>query len=460
MQIVMKKTPKSPPVQALIADPVGTYKAIKKRLDQEGDLASIPELEPAVRFLQKELADPEIVAYCKENAFAEGARQLALNALWHTDLEFEVSPETGGYHQHKPPVTGRFPYLPTLQAINEAVSFFDSYERATKSGHDLHYQLDRYRYHGLTVPYLKDWFTLPTSDPISLKDLIILRAAPVGLRMVSSRTSFLDAYFNSPKNAEVHDDNHGRRMHSENQGYFDRNDITTDEQKISAYEQFQDTIQNLILPSIAIRKDMPEGEKNIRKAMLILYFEYLHEYAKTPDRETLKAEFMFAPDGPSAFEVVVREGETPADIEKRRLDNRNLDSGAIFTGGQPGNKVYYFMDQGRNFLTSAFNKVRHGFFDNGKDNLSQVPPLKAQTPALFVEAALRIMETFNITAQETGLTPTKIAALLLNTSEGQVLGQNLETYPGHDPENPLNNAPRKISDPKKSDAFVQGFLLG
>jgi len=62
--------------------------------------------------------------------------------------------------------------------------------------------------------------------------------------------------------------------------------------------------------------------------MLILYFEYLHEYAKTPDRETLKTELMFKPDGPSAFEVVLKSGETPEQLEQRRLDNKNLDSGA------------------------------------------------------------------------------------------------------------------------------------
>jgi hypothetical protein len=456
----MGKAVKSAPIKAIIDDPVGVYKTIVERIEQLGPLAPMPEFEPAVRFLQKELVHPDVIEYCKDNAFAEGARQLALNGLWHVDLAFEVSPETGGYHQHKPPAQGRFPYMTTLKVIDEAISFFDSFERATKRGHDYHYQLDRYRYHGLSLPHLADWLVMPTNDPISLKDLIVARAAPIGLMMVSSRTSFLDAYFNSPLNAKIHDDNHSRRMLSENHGYFTRNNITTPAQKMAVYEEFQCTIKDVILPSIAITKDMPEAEKNVRKAMLILYFEYLHEYAKTPDRETLKEEFMFQPDGPSAFEVVLRQGDSSAELEKRRLDNKNLDSGAIFTKGAPGNTVYYFMDKGRNFLTSAYNKVSHGFFDNGKGNLSQVPPLQAQTPALFAEAAQRIMRTFNITAEESGLTYSKIVSLLLNQTEGDILGKNLETYPGHDLTNPLNNAPQKTINPKQSDAHLQGFLLG
>ena len=456
----MVESIQSTPVRALIADPIAMYKDVAERIERIGPLAPMPEFEPAVRFLQKELIDPEIVKYCEENSFAEAARQLVLNGLWHTDLDFEVSPDTGGYHQHEPPTKGRFPYETTLKAIDEAISFFDAFERATKRGHDNHYQLDRYRYHGQTLPFLADWVVVPTNDALSLKDLIIARAVPVGLTMVTSRTKFIDAYFNSPLNAKVHDDNHGRRMNSENQGYFKREGITTPEEKLRAYEEFNATIQNVILPSIEIKPDMSEHEKNIRKAMTVLYFEYLHEYAKTPDRSTLITELTFQPDGPSAFEVVLQEGETPADIEKRRLDNKNLDSGAIFTHGQEGNTIYYFMDKGRNFLTSAYNKITHGFFDNGMDTCSQAPRADGRSPEIFAEAALRIMADFRISADEICLPREKIISLLTNETQGGPLGKNLETYPGHDPENPLNNEPRKVADAKESDAHVQGFKLG
>ena len=228
----MPKATQSAPVKTLIADPVAVYKDIAERIEKLGPLAPMPEFEPAVRFLQKELTDPEIIKYCEENSFAEAARQLVLNGLWHTDLDFEVSPDTGGYHQHEPPAKGRFPYETTLKAVDEAVSFFDSFERATKHGHDNHYQLDRYRYHGQTLPFLAGWIVMPTNDALSLKDLIVARAVPVGLTMVASRTKFIDAYFNSPLNAKIHDDNHGRRMNSENQGYFEREDITTPEEKL------------------------------------------------------------------------------------------------------------------------------------------------------------------------------------------------------------------------------------
>ncbi len=453
----MTDTVQSPITQALLADPVAVYRDISARIEKTGDLTPMPEFEPVVRYLQEELKKPDIIDYCKENSFAEASRQLALNALWHTDLEFTVSPETGGYHQHKPPATGRFPYQPTLKAIDEAIGFFDSYERATKRGHDLHYQLDRYRYHGQTLPFISGWVVMPTVDTLTLRDLIILRTSPVGLTMVASRTNALDAYFNSPLNAKVHDDNHNRRMNSENQGYFERNGITTEAEKLAAYEEFHNTVQNVILPSMDITPDMSEKEQNIRKAMAVLYFEFLHEYAKTPDRETLITELTFAPDGPSAFEIILQHGETPEQLEKRRLDNKNLDSGAIFTRGQTGNTVYYFMDKGRNFLTSAYNKVTHGFYDYGQQISPEVPDPEHRTTEIFTEATQRIMKCFNISAEEIDLTPEKIRALLLNSAAGDVLGENLETYPGHDPENPFNKAPVTVANGNQSDAHVQSF---
>lgn len=476
---------KSAPLQALLDDRIGFYQSIDARLKKDGALASMPEFEPTVRYLQKELVHPDIVAYCQENSFAEGMRQLALNGLLHVDLDFQVSPYTGGMHQHKPPTDGRFPNIPTQTAIDEALSFFDTFERATKRGHDYHYQLDRYRYHSQTLPHLQGWFQLPTQDGVSCRDLIAMRPVPVGVRMVASRTGFLDAYFNSPKNAAVHDDNHGRRLNSENLGYFERNGITSEaiaakalaeegktlsesevEQRLSAakmevYKEFDKTVQTVILPGMDIVPEMTEEEKDIRKAMSVLYFEYLHEYAKTPDRETLKQEFMFQPDGPSAFEVFLRKGETADELENRRLDNKNLESGAIFTRGEASNTVYYFMDKGRNFLTSAYNKVTHGFFDNNQEGFDEAPRLGHREPEVFIQAAQRIMKDFNISAEETGLTREKILALLTNGAvEGDKLGKNLESYPGHDPNNPLNNAPRMVPDHKQSDAHVQGFLLG
>lgn len=456
----MPRSSQSAETQAFLHDPVGTYKAIKGRVDVFGELAPMPEFEPAVRFLQKELKGPEIVDYCEKNPFAAEQRSKVLNGLWHVDLDFEVSPETGGSHQHKPPAAGRFPYAPTLQVIDEAVNFFDSYMRATTQGHGTHYHFDRYRYHGLALPHINGWVVMPTADGLSLVDLIMARAAPIGMTMISVQTNFFDAYFNSPSDAKIHDDNHNRRMHSETEGFFERNGITTVEQKMAAYEEFDRTIKNVILPSIAVTPDMPKEEQDIRKAMTILYFEWLHEYARAPDRQTLVKELMFAPDGPSPFEVVLQEGDSAGDIEKRRLDNMNLESGGIYTHGEGGNKIFYFMDRGQNLLTSAFNKVSHGFYDNGADNSVEIPKRADITPELFAEATLRIMKEFKISCDEVCLSRKKIVELLTNKIDGEDFGKTLEVYPGHDPGNPLNKAPKKITDTQKSDAAAQGFNLG
>lgn len=453
---------KSEFVKDLIRDPIGTYKTISARFKKHGQLAPMPEFEPAVRFLQKELCAEDIIAFCKDNPFAQAQRDLCLNALWHVDLDFTTSPETGGYHQHKTPAAGRFPYQATLKAIDDAIAFFDSYERSRKRGHDTHYQLDRYRYHGLTLPHLPDWVVAPTNDILTLTDLIAVRAAPIGLTMVASRTDFIDAYFNSPLNGKIHDDNHNRRFRSENEGYFERNGLTTDEDKMQGYEHFNDIIQNKILPAIKITPDLSVKERNIRKAMIVLYFEWLHEYAKTPDRDTFITELKFQPDGPSAFEVVTKPGETPEGIEARRLPNRNLDSGAIFTGGMPGCGVHYFMDRGRNFMTSAFNKVSHGFYDNPEGTYSvnsEFPDKEHRNVEIFTEAVKRMMAIHDINALEVGLTDEKIAALLENRVDGEILGENLETYPGHNPDDPLNQSPKVVPPGGITDAIAQGFQM-
>lgn len=67
------KSPKSAEVKELLADPVGVYKKLKERMDTHGHLAPMPEFEPVVRYLQKELKNPDVVEYCRNNPFAEAA---------------------------------------------------------------------------------------------------------------------------------------------------------------------------------------------------------------------------------------------------------------------------------------------------------------------------------------------------------------------------------------------------
>ena len=90
----MAKLPKSEITLALLADPIGTYKALQARIDAGGGMTPMKEFEPSVHFLKKGLQAPEVIEFCQNNAFAEGMRQLALNDLWHIGLDFEVSENT------------------------------------------------------------------------------------------------------------------------------------------------------------------------------------------------------------------------------------------------------------------------------------------------------------------------------------------------------------------------------
>ena len=90
-----------------------------------------------------------------------------------------------------------------------------------------------------------------------------MRCIPVGLNGVSAKTTFADAYFNTPLEFWVHDMNHNRRFASYNRRYFEKHGITEEKEKVEHYEEFHRTITEKILPEIVVKKSMTQEEKNI-----------------------------------------------------------------------------------------------------------------------------------------------------------------------------------------------------
>ena len=419
-----------------IKKPVETFTELQQRINVNGPLASMPEFAPVVEELITALGHPFIDDLLRYDHSAKHplAGQLmemynqALLYLRHVSLEIELDQkEIAHNYPHRPITQGQYPYQPTLEAITKALDFFDIVERISHNQIIPLYHSDRYLHYDLALKHTQETIIIPSTKPLTLKDLICIRAAPVGIVGVSQRTVFADAYHNTPKDFWVHDINHNRRFASYNRQYCENHGCTP----MEAYKQFEKTINEVILPALAIEKQMTPHEKNLRKLMKALFFEFIHEYAFTPDRESLINAFLFKAGDPAPFEVMLTTHSGEKSIESRRMINNNLTSGILgyVKSSHSSVKVKYFHDTvGPNFITSLFNKLTHSFYDNKYLAIKDLPPLEARTPELVAEAALMVMKLFDINPEELNLNRDALILLAKNQdADGNSLGR-VEQY--------------------------------
>ncbi|KTD09008.1 hypothetical protein Lgra_2243 [Legionella gratiana] len=423
--------------EEIFTNPAEVYTRLKERLIKEGPLAPMPEYEGIIQELIENLNHPFILDLINHDntvnlplrgALANQYAQ-ALLGLRHVALEVELEQEEidAGY-PHRPHTHGRYPYQPTLEAISKAMDFFDTVERIAHTNNIPLYHADRYTHYELSFKHKEGMIIVPSSRPLSLEDLIYLRAyAALAFTGVSTKTLFTDAYHNTPKDFWVHDINHNRRFMSYDDRYCELHNCTREE----AYRQFAKTINEVIFPSIKIDVGMSKHEINKRNMMKAIYFEFLHEYAFTPDVDSLKKAFRFKAGDPAPFEIMIK--SQPKNIESLRMQNNNLQSGVFGAGkniDSRSTRVKYFHDTvGPNFITSLYNKLTHSFYDNKYFSTSELPPLNERTPELVADAALAIMDVFEINQQELGLNREKLILLALNKdAHGKILGR-VEGYP-------------------------------
>ncbi len=453
----------------VIKNPALYFKSLSKKI-HESALTPMPEFEGIVQELLNELFHPFIQDLIKFdcNNYKKGSilsggiylqYQQTLLSLRHVSLTVKISDiEIKKGYPHRPLTKGRYPYQPTLEAISTAMNFFDSIARITHENNIDLYHSDRYTHYEMSIKHCNESVIIPSSKPLTLKELISLRAAPVFITGVNTRTTFADAYFNSPKDFWVHDANHNRRFRSYNEKYFREHNITKENEKFEVYQKFQDIIQEVILPSIEIKNTMNNDEKNKIKMKKALYFELLHEFAFTPDRESIIYAFRFRAGDPAPFEIMQTTEEDKYIDEERRLKSNNLNSGIInFIGNKAQNSttVIYFHDRiGPNFITSLFNKLTHSFYDNQFTTINDIPEKKARTPEMLAEAALEILADFNISFQEANLPESyreaKIFLILLaeNKSLTEHKLGDIEKYPH-----------KQLKKPKLKRDVVESIIL-
>lgn len=378
-------------MQAIQESPWELYQQMVKRIEKWGALAPMPEFRPAVKFLQEQLETDSLKEVVHQSkGILEPFRNKAQQELFHISLNFSVT--TDPAYPHRQPFVGRYPYLPTIHALVNALSFLDIIKRREYEGLSAPYHTDRYLYHLTQMhnpPTQKNgkFVYLPLVGNLYLRDFIRLRAVPLGVLGVSSQMVFNDAFWNGPADFFIHDVNHVRRLDSYNQQSW------KNRQPVEAIEKDYDFISQIILPAVEIRVGDSDHQQDIKKLALVLLFELFHEYAYALDLEQLKAAYEFNSGDPSPFEHIIDDSFNPQELENLRMSDSNLKSGfTFFKQNKKEPTVRYFMDRGPNFIASCLNKLNNYFYDAPWRPSWSLPKKENRTAENIAEAALLVAD--------------------------------------------------------------------
>jgi hypothetical protein len=366
--------------KSIIDKPAEEFYQLKERIQTKGLNTNFSEFESTIEVLTKKIAHPFISDLTKKHPFCETVRKKIVSDLNACRLN-------------------NYPYLKSLNVIMKVLDFFDALDRTYKDHIPALYHSDRYTYYALTLPYKMDYLLIPSIKSLSFLDLIKLRSAPIGMMGVSTVTLFTDGFFNSPKDFFVHDANHNRRFDSYNRLYRETKGQ-------DGYKEFEQFINNKIIPAIEMTHGLSEEEVATRKMMTVILFEFLHEYAFTPDKDSLIEAIKYKPQNNAPFEVMRlalnHDVENKQQLEKRRLPNNNLQSGVTMFGDDKASQeiiVEYFFDRiGLNFLRSVANKFDKSFYENiyWGINSDDLPKQEYRTLEHIAIAAMKVMELFGI----------------------------------------------------------------
>lgn len=393
--------------KALLKNPLEVYSTLKKRLLDGSHRASFPEFEGVVQYLKNHLQHPFVLDVIKGNPFMENAHRLCMLELSHISFEFEVKPDPSIEYPHTPPVNGLYPFHSTITCIRTVLDFFDNLERATKNNIPPLYHSDRYTYHDQNLQFNPEFVAIPSECVFTLRDFVRLRSVPIAIMGVTAKTSFADSYYNSPRDFWVHDANHSRRLHSANQQFFKRNNITTEEGRFKVYQEWDAFIQNKIMPATQILNSLNQGEKDTRKMVKVVFFELYHEQALTPAKEDALKALNFKPGAGSAFEMILKPENKNEHYENRRLFNFNIDSGSLkYQADMNPRTVRYFHQSAPNVVTNLYDKLTREFYDNRYNAINDLPSREHRTPELVADALIRVINLYDIESRELGFETT------------------------------------------------------
>lgn len=387
----------------ILGDRVGTYEQLSRRLREKGPNASFPEFKPVVDHLVSELNADWFLAAIEKHPVLQHELTAVKTMLFHVNFEFSY--QDRAHYPYEQPFDGPFPYRPTIDAIERAISLFDTVDRLLNPdlvGELYHY--DRYAYHRHKMMADPRTVIIPTLKSFGFNPLIEARSVPIGFIGVVTRGLRVDRHYQTPLDFWYHDLNHVRRMVEYLYQTLRQHKIMTFEEEIQLYRSMDNFIQNTLMPHIQ-KVPLSEREEFIKRALLrVLIFEIVHESALPADRQSIIDDLLRRPGIAQPFEVQLSEAPGAGfNQEDLRTNSGNLVSGAKQTmahqEGNPTVFIHYIHDRALGLLANVYNKLTHGFFDDPDAPKNYVAPEEARTPERILEAAkslFRILEFGNV----------------------------------------------------------------
>lgn len=396
--------------QKLMQDPVGFYINLRNRLIEDGQMASFPEFGDTVKFIIEELDTPRVQSAITKHPALSLEYKEVRNYLFHCNLEFSL--DQGISYPYDVPYKGPFPYRPTIEAIEEAIRFFDKVERLDpKSKAVKLYHFDRYCYHKHQLISDNTNVLLPFIVDLSFVDFIRTRSVPLNFVGVVSKTLRVDAHNQSPLDFWYHDLNHARRLYAYTKLKMKQNilDGIDNDQYFYGTDAF---IKDVIIPRLVDQTaSMSEEDVELRKMCSLIVFEIVHETALTLDRDSLIYDLL-RPNGPQPFEVM--SDKSLDGVEELRTPTGNLQSGAALNklSTSKPTRVNYFLDKTSiGLLANVYSKLNHNYYD-GSDMISDnVVKADYRTPEFILKAVRHILGTLEY---EKHITDDQILDLILN----------------------------------------------
>ncbi len=389
-------------ISDIVKDPLGAYREMHDRLLAHGPNASFPEFKPAVDAIIDAITSERFSEVFEEHPDLLMEKHEVMTMLTHVNLTF-VFDDPEGIHPYQIPFSDPFPYRPTLEVIDAGLRLLDKLNRFEPGNRAVpFYHFDRYAYHKFGIFGDPDTIVMPVAQELGFYDLVRVRSVPIGFVGVVTETIRVDRHWQSPLDFWYHDINHVRRMSEFFRLRIKEQGIKGSPEEIFTYYQQMDAfLAEKIAPFVVTTNKMSEAEIALRRMVQILVFEVVHESALTAEPHVIFREIMRA-SGPQPFEHMIAGEKKTLDMEQFRTPTGNIASGASVVEADPRETlvVRYFFDRSLGLLSTIFNKLNFGFYDDPEYPSDSVVPVKYRTQEVLLDAVFKLFELCDIASSE------------------------------------------------------------
>lgn len=331
-------------MQDIYADPISSYVAFATRLANGGPNANFPEFSHNIEYLHESLlSNPSLETLCMNNKYMARFRQLVL-----TDMEGLLIMGA----------EGQLPYTGTIITMDRTLELFDVLQRVQmgNSAPDF-YHSNRYEYYLHYLMAEKDHILFPTISSLSIRDLISLRGVPIGITGVTDSVVRVDGFPQTSYEFFHHDVDHARRKYQ-----FFREEANKKGLTVQEFAEYSNKfVHNTLIPEIAFTPNLPEEEKDLKRAESMILFEVLNEDALVASPEVISSAII-------------------QDILHKTPFERIED-----------NSVVYLMDLEASNITCLYQKLIGSFFDTPAKRNIHLGGNFARSKEGVIKAATRLL---------------------------------------------------------------------